>query len=442
MIPTMIKKAGNAMLLAVLCLLFSMKAEAQQQSAIPDAVLDDMLVKFRKIQTDARAQQQFDKELEMLVDQASAKLNKWLAEQQKSQAVRSKNYRPGYNHTSTDMNLFPVWEEMPGPVPSLTEAKQTNFARYQSYKDKVTVMKKQLADMLQQHLSEQRIDKQSMTKDSKAMADKNALVQQMGGSDALMKMSEKERKEVAQKAAANIKNNPGAVTGIKNEGMNAMAQRMMNDPKYREAYSKMTDAQKEAELKKYMGNTVEERNDKAFEASINDRNSTYSAVNVELLLGKSLQQMQDAAKPYSEGTELANAFYNDIYERLETWYKIAYASLPETNTREKIGLDKLIKCKETILYGFHKSEASTRTILWNLLKSNTKIAFGEFNDFIGSYPWGKSKNASLIDGKYTEPKVAQAVSSIYDEMIRMTGEAERTTRYIKGYQEQYELTVK
>lgn len=442
MIPTMIKKAGNAILLAFLLLLFSIRAEAQQQSAIPDEVLNDMLVKFRKIQTDARAQQQFDKALEMLVDQAIAKLNKWLAEQQKNQAVRSKNYKPGYSHTGADMNLFPIWEEIPGPVPSLPEAKQTDFTRYQSYKDKVTVMKKQLSDMLQQHLSEQRGDKKSMIKDSKAMADKNVLVQQMDGSDELMKMSEKERKETAKKAAANIKSNPVSAADMKNEGMRAMAQRMMNDPKYRESYNKMTEAQKEAELKKYMGNEIEERNDKAFEASINDRNSTYSAANVELLLGKSLQQMIDAAKPYSEGTELANTFYNAIYESLDTWYKKTYASLPETNTREKIGLDKLIKCKESILYGFHKSEAATRTILWNLLKSNTKISFGEFNDFIGHFPWGKSKNASLIDGKHTEPKVAQAVSSIYDEMIRMAGEAERTTRFIKGYQEQYDLIVK
>lgn len=440
-IKHILKKTGSTILLSGAFLLFTAKAGAQQKSVIPDAVLDDMLVKFRKIQSDSRVQKEFDKELATIVDQATAKLDKWLLEKQKEQAIALKNYHPSYKHTGTDMNLFPIWEEIPGPVPSLPEAKQTDFTKYRSYQDKVTVMKKQLSEMLQQHLGEQRTGKQSMMKDSKAMADKNGLIQQMGGSDALLKMSDKERKEAAQKAAANIKNNPGAITGIKNQGMNAMAQRMMNDPQYREAYNKMTDAQKQAELKKYMGNATEERNDKALTASLNDRNSTYDAANIDQLLGKTLQQMQEAAKPYSEGTEMTNKFFDDIYKKLDEWYKKSYTALPETNTREKIGLDILIRCKEVILYNFQKKEAASRTILWNHLKGNTKIAFGEFNDFIGSYGWGKSKNASLIDGKYTEPTVAKAVTSLYDEMIRMASEAERTTRLFKGHQEQYELIM-
>ncbi|MBX3252771.1 MAG: hypothetical protein KF862_01420 [Chitinophagaceae bacterium] len=442
-VQQILEKLNSGILLAAAFLLLTTRIEAQQQSVIPDEALDYMLMKFRKIQADSRARQQFEKELDASVDEATAKLDKWLLEQKKEQAIRIKNYIPGYKHGNDDMNLFPVWEEMPGPVPSLPEAKQTNFnSKYQVYIDKVSVMKKQLSDWLQQYLNDQRTGRQAIIQDSKAMADQNVMVQQMGGADALMKMSEKERKQAAQQSTENMKSNPHAATGMKNEGMNAMAQRMMTDPNYREAYNKMTDAQKEAELKKYMGNTIEERNDKAFETSINDRNGTYSAAHIELLLGKSLQQMQEAAKPYSEGTELTNTFFNDIYKRLDTWYNNTYTSLPETSTHEKTGLDILIKCRETILYSFQKKEAVTRTILWDLLKSNTKIAFGEFNDFIGSYPWGKSKNASFIDGKYTAPKIAQAVTSIYDEMIRMAGEAERTTRLFKGQQEQYELIVK
>lgn len=437
------KKTGSVIILTGFFLFVAAKTEAQQQSVIPDAVLDDMLIKFRKIQADARAQQQLEKELDMIVNQAIAKLNKWLIGQQQQQALRTKNYKPGYKHTGVDMNLFPLWEEIPGPVPSLPEAKQTDFeGKYQAYIDKVNVMRKQLSDMQQQHLGKQRIDKEAMMQDSRAMAENNAIVQQMGGSDAIMKMSEAERKQAAQSATKNIKTNPGAVTGIKNEGMNAMAQRIMSDPQYREAYNKMTDAQKEAELKKYMGNTVAERDDKAFEAGINNRNETYSAAHIELLLGKCLQQMQENAQPYAEGTALTNTLFNDIYRGLDVWYNKSYSALPETNTREKIGLDKLIQCKEMIVYGFQKSEAISRAILWNLLKSNTKIAFGEFNDFIGSYPWGATANSSLADGKYTELRVAQAVTSIYDEMIRMCSEAARFTRSFKGQQEQYELIMK
>ncbi|WP_276501442.1 hypothetical protein [Terrimonas pollutisoli] len=57
---------------------------------------------------------------------------------------RRKSYQPGYNHKPGEMNLFPIWEEIPAPVPSLPEAVQTNFDKYQNYIDKVEMMKKQL----------------------------------------------------------------------------------------------------------------------------------------------------------------------------------------------------------------------------------------------------------------------------------------------------------
>ena len=442
-IQTLLTMMRSIIFLAGTFFILVISAAAQQQSVIPDAALNDMLSKFREIQSDIRMQQQVEKELNTIVDQAAEKLNKWLLDKQKEQNILQRNYKAGYTHSNTDLNLFPLWEAMPAPVPSLPETKQVDFnGRFEAYINKVTMMKKHITDMLQQHLGKQRIEKQLMMKDSKAMADRNVFVQQMGGADALIDMSEEEKKQSAKNVAENFKNNPVSVAGMNNDGMNTMAQRMMNDQKYREAYNKMTDEQKAAELKKYMGNTIEERNDKDFEASVNTRNSTYSAANIELLLGKCLQQMQDAAKPYSEGTVLTNNFFGDIYKRLDDWYTKTYSSLPETVTHEKKGLDILIKCKETILYSFQKKEALARTILWNLLKSNTQIAFGEFNDFIGSYQWGKEKEASLIDGKYTDHRVAQAIISIYDEMIRMTSEAERITRMFKGQQEQYELILK
>jgi len=430
-------------LFSLLCLLYpALHVNAQQASSIPDEVLDNMLIKFRKVQADIKAQKQYEKELDAIIDQAIIKLDKWLIAQKAEQESRNNNYKPGYKHTTGDLNLFPVWEEIPGPVPSLPEASTTNFnAKFQPYIDKVTLMKKQLSDKMISNVGNQRTDKDEMMMDSKVLANNNVFVQQMGGVDAIMKMNGQERKKVARDVSKNMKSNPGSYTGMQNPGMNAMTQKMMSDPSYREAYNKMSQAQKDAELKKYMGNTIEERNDQVFEKSIHDRNDTYSAANIELLLGKCLQQMQDAAKPFNEGTKLTNSFFSEIYNSIDVWYNKTYATLPETVTHEKRGLDVLIKCKETIVYGFQQKEAASRTILWNLLKSNTKIAFGEFNDFVGKYQWGKSNNASVIDGRYTDPRVAQAVSSLYDEMIRMAGDAERSTRQFKGQQNQYDLIV-
>ncbi|MFC0772672.1 hypothetical protein [Terrimonas alba] len=429
---------------AVACMVFATSSFSQQRSAIPDEALDGMLAKFREIQVKRAAEKEMEKILEQAIDEMMVKLKTWIANNEKEEAQFKKNYQPGYNHKPGEMNLFPIWEEIPAPVPSLPEAVQTNFDKYQNYIDKVEMMKKQLGDMEQQHLGQQRTDQASMMQDAKNMTNKNAVVMQMGGVDAVMNMSKAERKAAAKKIQPGAMPNTAAYSGVPDEGMNAMMQRLMTDKEYQQKYNKMTEAQKEAELKKYMSNKTVKRDDAAFEQSMRERNETNNSAAIQLLLGKCLQQMQQAAVPYSEGTKLANDFYYGLYAGIENWYKKQYDALPLQVMGEghiKVGLSQLDKFKAAVLYRLHKKEAATRTILWTSLKARTKIAFGEFNDFIGAYPWGKSKNANVLDGSYTEPQVAKAVVSLYDEMIRLTKEAEALSRRHKGQQEQYNLIV-
>lgn len=429
------------LLLVLVCCNF-ITALAQTEKQFDEAVMNSLFEKFKKIQADAKARKQYDADLEKLVDEFCAKV-KLMTEQKKRELdIITKAYKPGYQHKPGEMNLFPIWEEIPSPIPALPDADRVNFeSMYTSYIDKVAMMKKQLLEQMVKNIGEQRSDKQSMMNDSKEMTNQNQIVQQMGGADAVMKMSKAERKAAATRAAADVMSGAAVNAPGQDAGMKQLMQKMMHDPEYRAAYNKMSDAEKEAELKKYMTTTQVERNDAEFEKMLKTKNRAISAIELDQLLAKCLKQMQEAALPYSEGTDLANNFFNGIYRKLDHWYRKQYDALPLGATREKLGLDQLIKCKEIILYAFQQEEAATRTALWGLLKTNTKIAFGEFNDLAGSFPWGKSKNANMIDGLYTEPKVAQAVVSLYDEMIRMAREAERLTRIHKGQQMQYDLIV-
>lgn len=424
------------------CLIFCfIAASAQNKSKISEATLNDILAIYKTTKQDAAAQKSYYKILGEKVDNATGQIREWVIQAMQEQQELVKHYKPGYEHKAGEMNLFPLWEEMPGPVPSLPEARLTNATKYQAYIDKVTLRKKQLSDMMQQQLTAQRSDQQMMIADAKAAANNNAVVQQMGGTDAVMNMSEAERKQAAQKAAEQVVNNPEGQMSA-SAGLNAMMKRMMNDPEYREAYNKMTDAQKQEELKKYMTSQPVKRDDKTSEELQKNVNNTSAAMNIDMVIAKCLQQMQEATIPYAKGTELANEFYYTVYSDIQKWYKQQYDALPLTEQREKNGLAELMKCRQTIMHAFQEKEAATRTILWNLLKTNTKIAFGEFNDMIGAYPWRKAKNASLVDYNYTEPRVAQAVTSLYDEMIRMTREAEALTNDHKGKQEQFEILMK
>lgn len=437
----------------LILLLAAFTAATQKKSAIPDEMLDKMRARFYEIHNQRlaqiekeKAEKEMAKTLEASVDEAMAKLKTWIANNQKAEAQLVSNYKPGYRHKPGEMNLFPVWEEIPAPIPSLPEAKQTNFdSKYKSYIDKVELLKKQLSDMEQEHLAQQNTSQSAMMQQSKDLANKNAVVQQMGGADAVMNMSEAERKAAAKNVKATAMNNPGAYSGLSDPGMKAMMQKMMTDPAYREKYNKMSDAEKQAELQKFMTNKTVERNDKAFEQSMKERDDAYRVQDVQVLLGKCLTNMQEAAAPYSEGTELANSFYNSLYEDIDRWYKKQYDALPKKvmgEMVEKEGLDQLNKYKAFLVYQVQKKEAVTRTILWSSLKARTKIAFGEFNDFIGNYPWGKEKNSNLIDGSYTEPQVAKAVYSIYEQMIQLAKGAETYTRRHKGQQEQFEIVMK
>lgn len=420
---------------------------AQSNSVITDDMMKKLFAKFKQIQKTAEFEKQRElKEFEAALDKALAVKFATIRKMQQEEEQMKLNYKPGYQHKPGEMNLFPLFEEIPAPVPSLPEAKQTNIdQKYPGFVNRVEVMKQQLSDMEQQHLGQQRTSKGEMMQDSKNMANKNAVVQQMGGADAVMNMSEQERKNAAKNMKENVMNNPGAFSGIKDPGMNEMMKKIMTDPAYRDRYNKMSDAEKQAELQKYMTNKTVARDDKAYEQMLDDRNKVYNEVYIQQLMGRCLQRMQEGAKPYSEGTLLANEYYSELYSAIERWYNEQVKALPVVvmgETREKQGLGQLNKFKEAVVYLIQKKEAATRTILWSSLKLRTKLAFGEFNDFIGSYPWGKQKNASLIDGSYTEPQVAKGVYSIYEEMIQLTKGAESLTRIHKGQQEQYEIIMK
>jgi uncharacterized protein YktA (UPF0223 family) len=421
-------------------------AYGQVKTKAQDTALTGMFRKFKEIKDPKLAEKEVEKKLESSMGEPYKQLQQWIATNKAEEEQLISGYRPGYKHGSGDMNLYPIWEEIPSPIPSLPEAKQVNFeATYKSYLGKVEMQQKKLSDMLQKHMGEQRSSEAEIKADAINMANRSAVVQQMGGADALMNMSEAERKAAAAKMKADVNSNPGAYTGVKDPGMNAMMQKMMSDPAYRDKFSRMSEKEKQAELQKFMTPQSAPRNDVAHEASMKERDDTKAAIDFNMLLAKSLNNMQEAAKPYSEGTTLANAYYDGLYDKLRAWYKVQYDALPMEvvgETREKKGLDELDRFSSMMFYLIHKKEAATRTILWTSLKNRTKIAFGEFNDFIGTYPWGQKKGASLIDASYTEPQVANAVNSIYNEMIRMTREAEGLTKKHKGQQEQYELMMK
>ncbi|MFN7116573.1 MAG: hypothetical protein ACK4TA_07205 [Saprospiraceae bacterium] len=83
-----------------------------------------------------------------------------------------------------------------------------------------------------------------------AEVNKNPIIAQMGGIEKVQNMSEAEAKAAALQAANQYMQNPG----IESAGMTALYQKVMSDPAYAARFEKMSDKEKEAELRKYMAN--------------------------------------------------------------------------------------------------------------------------------------------------------------------------------------------
>ena len=97
---------------------------------------------------------------------------------------------------------------------------------------------------------------EALAQRSVAQADASPIVSRMGGTDKIAEMSDEEVQQAAIQAAGNYQQSLAGAPGNapSGGGMQAMMQRMMNDPAYQERFEKMSKQEQEAEMRKYMGN--------------------------------------------------------------------------------------------------------------------------------------------------------------------------------------------
>lgn len=107
-------------------------------------------------------------------------------------------------------------------------------------------------DLIKDAAANRRQNQEALLERSKAQANDSPIVSRMGGLDKISEMSEGETQQAAAQAVGSYQQSLAGGPG--NAGMQAMMERMMNDPAYQERFEKMTKPQQEAEMRKYMGN--------------------------------------------------------------------------------------------------------------------------------------------------------------------------------------------
>jgi hypothetical protein len=111
-------------------------------------------------------------------------------------------------------------------------------------------------DVLKNAVDARSANQEALAQRTKAQADASPIVNRMGGTDKIGEMSEAEAQQAAIQAAGDYQQSLSGAPGTApaGGGMQAIMQRMMNDPAYQERFEKMTKQEQEAEMRKYMGN--------------------------------------------------------------------------------------------------------------------------------------------------------------------------------------------
>ena len=357
----------------------------------------------------------------------SEKTNRSLEEQHPS--------KPG------DMNLLPLLEEATGPITQLQQAGQTDMdAYYKPYNDKVNVQVKQLQQLATKYNKymdvHSREGQAGLEKRALEQANSSAFVQQMGGAENLMKMSDAERKAMAEKMKANMMKDPSSITGNSNPGMNAMAQKMLNDKDYAKRVNSMSASEKQAEMKKFMTsypttpdpNFDPEKKHLQDENMQRDINKVKRAQAFHLLQGRTHERLKEGSERFASSSAKITASVEEMRKTLRDWVIRTVEAIPMVELGE-YGHDKdpnmmrSVHLVETITnYNIAKQEALMRAIAWRHFKNDCKYAVFELNNYIGSFKWGQGSEDDLFNGKYIDLHVAEAIGGIYNLMIQIAND--------------------
>ena len=439
------------MLIAALGLITLCNNASAQKDTSAYKTWDDLLTGIKK---DKKVDLATDPKLKAISEQWTAGITKTISA--KSATEPWKEWTPTNQHPTADMNLLPLMEGAPAPIYILPQAGQEDLdAKFDPYIKKIESQQKELTEMIAKNSKLQQVyqkeGEEGLKKRSIAESDKSVIVQQMGGTEKLVNMSEAERNAAAYKMASDVKSNPGMLSGNNNPGMNAMMQKMMTDKEYAKRFNKMSDAEKEAEVKKFMTETSQQdenfdlnKSSQQHDQLMGERNNTKYTQDITLLNLRVQKRLSAATELYSKNISAINDWVSTVGNNIDKWYRTKYAAIPIVELGE-YGHDKdpgQVQALEiTVAYlkyqMLHGPEMKLRSDNWNLYKTNCKYAIGELNDFIANYKWGAHSTDNVF-GPDADQEVASGIGGAYGMMNQLAEESKNFSSTAKGYQKQFE----
>lgn len=246
---------------------------------------------------------------------------------------------------TTDINAF--IKEVPALPKTIEAAAQRAYGAnpllpdytaldkfYQTYETKLNNRIAEYQAYAKQKMVQGGATEADYRREATTMADKNPIVANMGGYEKVSQMNEAEAKAAAAQAAAQYKADPFAGSGMQSAGMSALYQKIVSDPAYAKKFEKMSDAEKEAELRKYMANDqpvtktpaemAQHRSQMAQQQSQADRIRNAQEIQMKLLeyqqqmsevgmeFGQKMQEIEQVGKSHDVISQEYGVRYNAI----------------------------------------------------------------------------------------------------------------------------------
>jgi hypothetical protein len=288
-----------------------------------------------------------------------------------------------------------------------------------------------------------------MEKQAKAMSNSNPIVSGMGGVDKIQQMTPEQREAAARQSAANYQQSLVTGNGRNSPAMQAMMQKVMTDPAYRARFMQMSEAEKEAELRKNMGpvapQSVEDHQKGQQELKAADEIRNSQAIQQDLQ--KMTQRIQSIETEFAKKDQaISDAPGNHAQIGRDIGAKIAKVPVVELgeygHDKDPAQMQALYREQATRDRERAAAELTQRAALYEQKKSQYKEVVSAYQEWLKQNQGRINPSMNdLLKGTNTELAVAgfeQGLIGLAEDLAKYSKHA---TQDAAGYEQNYQEKI-
>jgi hypothetical protein len=303
-------------------------------------------------------------------------------------------------------------------------------------------------DVLQPAIAARPAKQDAMGQQAMAQAANNPIVAGMGGMDKIQQMSEDEQEKAAMQALGNYQQGMAGGNTDTSNGMQAVMQRVMNDPAYRDKFEKMTPQEQEAEMRKAMGPSAHVAQHSAADDQRSAQASTEMAPRVARHneISALLQRMLEIDTEFDK-KEKAIAGSPGNHDQIVSETKAKIAKLPIVHIAgsemsydgpDPVKLKVLHREQATLDHARAASELQQRTALFAERKSKYKELAASYATWLKQSPGGTNMASANMVNDFSD----DAALSCEEQLIKLAESLRRyhedSTRNAAMYEQLYQ----